>query len=129
MLRKPNFRFIQQKDLGPSAPPWIEVLLSPFNDIIQFLIDAFKGNISISNLNIQKIDYEFTAPFVATTFAKTKNEPVQGVQMVQLCKPNLQPHGGNQGFDWAEQGNNVIIQGIYGLNPGDKFKVRFFVNY
>jgi len=128
VLRKPDFRFLFKRDI-PSAPEWVNNLLEPFNQIIQFLIDAFNSNISVSNLSVQIIDFEFTAPFVETRFAKIKPEAVQAVFMANLSLPNGQPHGGNGGYDWREEGNSIVVSNIYSLSAGVKYKVKFFVMY
>lgn len=127
MLRKADFRPVQKKDLV-NPPSWIEVLLSPFNDMMQWIIDAFKGNISVSNLSTQTIDFNFTAPFVTTRFSKIKPDPVRGVLLVSLSRPDLSATGGNSGFDWQEEGNSIVIKGIYSIGAG-QFNVKFLVLY
>lgn len=127
MLRKPDFKPLQKQDFGSDAPSWLDILLSPFNDMMQFILDAFKGNIGTQNLNLQIIDYEFTAPFVATRFLKSKSDPIQGVWIVQLSRPDGSPAGGYTGFDWSEEAGYLKVSGIYSI--GGKYKIRFFVMY
>jgi hypothetical protein len=127
VLRKPDFRFLFKRDI-PSAPEWVNNLLEPFNQIIQFLIDAFNGNIGAKNLSLQIIDFNFTAPFVERRFPKTKSDPIQGVWLVKLSGQDGSATGGNTGYDWREDDGNVVISGIYLIGAGN-FNVKFFVMY
>lgn len=127
MLRKPDFRFLFKRDIS-SAPDWVNNLLEPFNQIIQFLIDAFNGNIGAKNLALQIIDFNFTAPFTETRFPKTKSDPIQGVWLVKLSRQDGTATGGNTGYDWREDDGNIVISGIYSIGAGN-FNVKFFVMY
>lgn len=127
MLRKPDFKPLQKQDFGDDAPSWLEILLSPFNDMIQFILDAFKGNIGTRNLSLQIIDFTFTAPFQETRFLKTKPDPIQGVWVAQISRPDGSPAGGFTGFDWGEEAGYLVIKGIYSI--GGNYKIRFFVMY
>lgn len=127
MLRKPDFRFVHKEDLGKNAPSWVDIFLDPFNDIIEFIIDAFNHNISVSNLNWQTIDYSFQAPFKETRFEKNRNEPIKGVVIAFLRRPDGSPGGGYTGFDWREEGDFLVVSGIYSI--AGSLQVRFFVMY
>lgn len=128
MLRKPDFKPLQKQDFGEDAPSWLDTLLSPLNELIQFILDAFKGNIGAQNLSLQIIDFNFTAPFVERRFPKIKTDPIQGVWLTKLSRQDGSPTGGNTGYDWREEGGNIVISGIYSIGAGN-FNVKFFVMY
>lgn len=127
MLRKPDFKPLQKQDFG-DAPSWLDILLSPFNELIQFILDAFKGNISTQNLSLQIIDFTFTPPFQETRFLKSKSDPIQGVWIVNVRKTDGTIGGGYSGLDWVEEGGELVINGIY-TSLGAERKVRIFVMY
>lgn len=126
MLRKADFRIVQKEDL-PDSPSWIMTLLDPFNDMLQFMIDAFNGNIGTKNMSLQVIDMSFTAPFPTTSFLKTKSDPIQGVFIVRMSRPNGTTAGTWSSMNWKEESSNVVISDIV-TGVGD-FQVRFFVMY
>ncbi len=128
MLRKPDFRHLLRADLRDS-PSWVNVLLSPFNDMIEFLLDAFDSNISVSNLNTQTLQFTITAPFVLTRFAKTKTDPVYGVFLNQIMKTDNTVVGVATGMDWYEDGTSIVISNLYGLTNGVAYNVKITVLY
>jgi len=129
MLRKPDFRYIQKHDLGPNAPAWIEVILDPFNDMIQFIIDAFKGNIGVLNLNVQTINFPIEAPFVQTRFLKKKSDRVYTVQIAQILKSDGTPVGAATGINWYEDGTSIVVTDIFGLTNGVRYYCQLMVQY
>jgi len=129
MLRKPDFRFVQKNDLGEDAPMWIQTILDPFNQMIQFLISAFNGNISVQNLSVQTIKLPVTAPFVETRVAKEKTDSVYNVQIAQILDTNGQPLTVQSGLSWYENGNSVVITNIFGLTASVAYNVTIMVQY
>lgn len=128
-MRKADFEKVLNADVE-KAEPWFKTnVLEPLNRLFEYVKEAFDSNISVTNLKLQVIDFSFTAPFVTTSFLKTKPDPVAGVYMAQLIKADGTPSIGNAGFDWHEAGGQIIIDKIYSLGVGDAFKVKFHAMY
>ena len=127
-MRKPDFEKVLSQDIE-EAPKWFNQILEPLNRLFEYVKEAFESNISVTNLKLQVIDYQFTAPFTTLGFQKTKKDPVQGVYLAQLIKSDGTPAVGNAGFDWHEANGQIFIDGIYSLGVGTSFKVRFFALY
>lgn len=128
MIRIPDFRTLLKQDLKGS-PSWVEVLLGPINQMIEFLLNAFKGNISVQNLNVQTLTIPVTAPFQMTRFAKTKPDPIYGVFLNQIMKDDGTVVGALTGIDWYEDGNSFVVTNIFGLTNGVKYQVKLMVLY
>ena len=129
MLRKIDVRFLLRNDIGKDAPTWIESLLYPFNRIIQFLIDAFNGNISVQNLNVQTLEFSVTAPFILTRFAKSKGDRVYMVMVAQILKSTGEVVGAPVSIDWFEENNSVVVSNIFGLTTGQSYQCKLAVLY
>lgn len=127
-MRKPDFERILSQDTD-GAPSWFSIVLEPLNRLFEYIKESFESNISASNLKLQVIDYQFVAPFTQTRFVKTKSDKVQSVYIAQLRLSDGNPHGGNAGFDWFEENNQIVIDGIYSLGVGNRYNVRFVAMY
>lgn len=127
-LRLPEFREIQVRDLRDSSP-FLQVILEPLNQMIQYLKQAFNGNIGASNLSIQTIMLRIEAPFQETRIAKDKPDSVYTVQVAQILDQDGNPLTGQSGVLWYEDGNSIVITDILGLVVSVVYNIKLMALY
>lgn len=129
MLRKIDTRLIQRNDLGKDTPSWSEGIIDAVNKTTEFLIDAFKGNISVKNLNIQTLNFTIEAPFIQTRFAKERPDRIYAVSIAQILTTSGGVVGALTGIDWFEDGNSIVVTNVFGLTSGVRYQCKLMVQY
>lgn len=125
-MRFPDFERILGQD--SKLPDWFKTLWEPINRLLEYIKEAFNGEISVQNCKIQMISYRFTAPFTQTRFPKTKKGRVLAVYIAQIRKANFDPQGGGTSLDWYDDGEDIVIQGVYSVGSGE-FVINFMCFY
>lgn len=97
--------------------------------MIQYLKQAFNGNIGASNLSIQTIMLRIEAPFQETKIAKDKPDSVYTVQVAQILDQDGNPLTGQSGVLWYEDGNSIVITDILGLVVSVVYNIKLMALY
>lgn len=125
-MRLPDFERILGQD--SELPDWFKKIWEPVNRLLEYTREAFSGEISVQNCKIQMIQYRFRAPFTKTIFPKTKKGKVVAVYIAQIRKADFGTQGGGTSLDWYDDGDNIVIEGVYSVGAGE-FIINFMCFY
>lgn len=126
-MRKPDFEKVLKQDVEGS-PSWFSQVLEPLNRLFEYISEAFRGNISTENLKVQLITYPFSTPFIRTSFQKTRKGNVVALFISQIRTSGGGPQGGGTSMDWFDNGDEIVVEGLYSIGVGS-FIIKFMAFY
>ena len=126
---------IKREDV-PGAPPWFDRFLDQYNAMVDFLVGAFDGGISLvgnvrgdmRELEIRTESDYTSGEFTAVRF-KTKLSSVMGVTAVQVIDLDDQDTvlSGSFSVEYRARNGEVEIRWVDGLAPSSRYRIRFHV--
>lgn len=125
MAKLPPIKRLRKEDFPDQA--WIDKLLYPLNQFMESISSALNGNITLpenTRAVIREIDVNLTSGSYPIKIAWTKN-----VQPTDLIITRI--IGGTQtaavGASWNFADGVVQITEIFGLQLGNRYKIRFYI--
>lgn len=111
---------------------WIGKLLAPINTLMNDLLFAFNGNLTMENLSqeIKEIRFVNTEVNLPIVFQQRFNRKIQGVQII-YCYDNTNDTtvSVNNLPIWASARGQITVSSISGLTSGNDYTVRFHIIY
>ena len=102
---------------------WIKRFVGIFNLVLQYLRDAFNGDISTLNLKAQVIEFKAKDLGIPSQYPmfrtpKTKKGEVVGVFVCRLWQDNQQPLDVNSSVTWHTENSDIVIDNVQGTTQG-----------
>lgn len=102
---------------------WLKRFVGIFNLVLQYLRDAFNGDISTLNLKAQVLEFkakDLGSPPQYPMFRtpKTKKGQVVGVFVCRIWQDNQQPFDMANSVTWHQEGIDLVIDNVQGATQG-----------